>query len=934
MPPGDPENKIESADSQTSSKVKDTEANKEAHAGKSDLVEKQKEQNDYLKGGGRSGISESFGKPILTELEAVGKKVADEFTKVFKGEQAEALGKAAGDVQKTESKPASAGDAAEAKGDKAKPKPEVVVMDAENITVKAPPYGGKGIEIENDAKTYTGQTGDTLAKIAKDNLPPTATPKQIAEYEQEIAIVNKLDPKNPGDLTGKELNLPGHDGIGGMIIEDKNHVKTTSYTDGTVIIEEPNHRGWANSPDGNGGYEQSHWGPRPGDDFELIKTPDGKFKIKESAEDTAHEVPAASPEVEAERQKLMETAEAKIDDPEKRAKFEADMLRFEERAKNQDPPLSPDEIVKTYKETERLLNATGDTPLKQEDRIALAEQAMSQVANPSSIDQGQHETCNMTTSEVQVYTKHPSDAIKLVTDVATTGEYTTPGGVHVKVDPTAADGEAKNNPPNDGDRSHASQIFQVTAVNLYYQTQPFTYTDAAGNQKVVPAGQLEYKQSIEQPGAVPPVASSEELWDNSTTPPTHIRDWANNKPIESPELADRAMVDVPNLITGTSDTIMIENAKEVYGDGTGVKTFTNQKEMEDYIKQAKADHKLPIVLAVHSGQEPFLHDSGNGAAGGSGGGHVVTITDYDEATGRVKIDNQWGSNADHVSDKGVHISDLYRASQSPERTEVTEEAPWYKPWQSDKVENSTIHELQKVVDWDREHNTIDTQKELELLRLKHKYAGMSDADYQADLKTTLDSAHTRWEQQKADGTFDANEYKNAQTKLQDMVAVMPHDQRVGVYKEMKDIGMIDEKEYVNHVAHETMAYFTDTKYSHTAAESEAFMNKVKALNDGMDTSWQQPFKDFINDNMQDPAKLLDMMYLENKVGMMPDAKYDELMVKTTQDFNSKTHTSAESAAYAARLYIMVLSLPEARRTAVLNKLVPTPATPPAPVPTP
>ncbi len=932
MAPGEPENKIETAESQSSGKVKDSEANKEASAGKSDLIEKQKEQTEYLKGGGRSGISESFGKPILTELENIGKKVADEFTKVFKGESAESV-KAAGESQKAESSTA-ASESTEAKGDKAKPRADVIVMDPENITVKAPPYAGKGIEVENPYQNYTAQAGDTLASIARDNLPAGATQKQIAEYEKEIAIVNKLDPKNPGDLAGKELALPGHDGIGGMVIESKDHVKTTTYTDGTVIIEEPNNRGWASSPDGKGGSDEQHWGPRPGDDFELIKTVDGKIKLKDSADAPAREVPPATPEVGEERQKLMEVAAAKIDDPEKRAKFEADMLRFEERAKKQDPPLSPEEIIKTYKEAERLLNASGDTPLKQADRIAIAEQAMSQVANPSSIDQGQHETCNMTTSEVQVYTKHPSDAMKLVTDVATTGEYTTPGGVHVKIDPTAADGEAKGNPPNDGDRSHASQIFQVTAVNLYYQTQPFTYTDAAGNKRTVPAGQLEYKQSVEQPGTIPPVASSEELWDNSTTPPTHIRDWKNNKPIESPELADRAMVDVPNMITNTSDTIMIEHSREVYGDKTGVKTFETQKEMEDYIKQAKADHKLPIVLGVHTGQEPFLHDSGNGSAGGSGGGHVVTITDYDESTGRVKIDNQWGSSADHLSDKGVHISDLYRASRNPARTEVTEEAPWYKPWQADKVENSTVLELQKVVDWDRAHNTVDTQKELELLRLKHKYDGMGDAEYQTELKKTLDSAHTRWEQQKADGTFDQNEYNNARTKLNDMVAVMPHDQRIEAYKDMKDIGMIDQKEYVNFIAEETMAYFTDTTQSHTTAQAEAFMNRVKTLSDGFDTAWQQPFKDFIHDNINNPTKMLDMLAMETKVGMITDAKYDELLVKTTQDFTSQTHTAAESAAYAARLYVMVLSLPEDRRNAVLAKLAPTPATPPAPVPTP
>ncbi|MBX9723709.1 MAG: hypothetical protein K2X81_20050, partial [Candidatus Obscuribacterales bacterium] len=578
------------------------------------------------------------------------------------------------------------------------------------LTVRAAlPYAGEGIKRDIDPQQVTVKPGETLEHVAKSNLPRGASAEQVRAYEKEIAIVNGLNPAKPGHLDGKQLNLPGNNKDGDLVLIDANGRINIRSKTGAESTFDADGRSYSRKPDGAGAYTEKHAGPRQEDSFELTRTGDGKLLIADKPGDKPREVPPASEDVKTERHKLLDLAEQKIADPEKRAKFEADMLRFEERAAKQSPPLSPEEIVKTYKETERLLNATGETPLKPEDRLKVAEQAMSQCATPKSIDQGQHNTCNMTTAECETYTRHPSDAVKLVTDVATTGEYTAPDGTHVKVDPVAADAEAKNNPPVDGDRSQASQIFQVTAVNLYYQKQPFTYTDATGSAKVVPAGQLEYAQVPAQPGTLPPVQGGERLIDHSTTPPTVLmKDWTKGVPMDSPEIADRAMVDVPNIITGANDAVMIEHDTATSGDATGVKTFKSEDEMKTFIKDAKEHGKLPIIMGVHTGQEPFLHDSGGGSAGGSGGWHVVTITDYDESSGKVQIDNQWGKSADHQGDKAVHIHDLYRTSRAPESTE---KEPSFIPWREAKDVNVTIRDMQKDVDWNKAHSTVDGSKE-------------------------------------------------------------------------------------------------------------------------------------------------------------------------------------------------------------------------------
>ncbi len=913
---------------------------KESNAGKPALVEEQKAHSDYLKAGGKSGITDEFGKPILFDgdhaalAELVSKHSAEKQTAahadttknraILTEHTVNSITKALQDSQKAIDQ--SVGAATEI-GKVLKESGEALAKEVERalgigpeikmdpLKVRAAlPYAGEGIKREIDPGQVTAKPGETLEHIAKSHLPRGASAETIRAYEKEIAIVNGLNPARPGHLDGKELNLPGNTKDGELVIIDSNGRINIRSKNGAESTVDADGRSYSRKPDGAGGYTEKHLGPRQEDSFELTRTGDGRLLIADKPGDKAREVPPASEDVKTERHKLLDLAEQKIADPEKRAKFEADMLRFEERAAKQSPPLSPEEIVKTYKETERLLNATGDTPLKPEDRLKIAEQAMSQCATPKSIDQGQHNTCNMTTAECVTYTRHPSDAMKLVTDVATTGEYTAPDGTHVKVNPVAADNEAKNNPPVDGDRSQASQIFQVTAVNLFYQKQPFTYTDATGTSKVVPAGQLEYAQVPSQAGALPPVQGGERLIDHSTSPPTVLmKDWTKGVPMDSPEVADRAMVDVPNIITGANDAIMIEHNTGISGDATGVKTFKSEDEMKSFIKDAKDHGKLPIIMGVHTGQEPFLHDSGGGAAGGSGGWHVVTITDYDEASGKVRIDNQWGTSADHQGDKAVHLHDLYRASRNPE---LTEKEPSFIPWRQPKDVNVTIRDMQKDVDWDKAHNTVDGSKEFELLRLKHQFGGMKSPEFDKELATTIDDNAARWAKQKADGTFNQAEYDNAQTKLKDIIASLPPERQLAFESQMHTKGMIDDNTYKAYLSTASNRFFNS---AHNDVKAEDFMNKLKTATDDLPQAQRDQFYKDLNDNASAQNRL-EMGQFERKAGAINDAQYDKLIADSTKEFLSTARTAAESATYTTRLWTIVAALPEARRVEVLRQI--------------
>jgi hypothetical protein len=373
----------------------------------------------------------------------------------------------------------------------------------------------------------------------------------------------------------------------------------------------------------------------------------------------------------SERAELLQLAKAHIDDPKELAKFKEDMERFDKRASTLVPPLPAEEVARTYEQIGRLLEAKHgpSSPLKEADRIRLAEQVMDQVAAPTTIDQGWHSTCTLTAIEARAYTRTPSEAARLVAEVATTGKYTTTDGQAVQIPPSSiapADSEAKTHPNDDGDRSHASQIFQVTAVNLYWSAHEYQYTDAAGNVRTVPAGKLKYEQVEPDPGN--PDDSGERLVDYSVTPPAVVMDYSVSPPVPVCEPQtdlndDGAVKWISDTITGKSDTVYIFHDGYENADGRGAVLFDSQKELEDVIVKAKQDGRLPIIMAVHTGQEPFWTDSGGGSAGGSGGWHVVTITDYDPRSKKVSIDNQWGAEADHLAADGIPLGDLYLASR-------------------------------------------------------------------------------------------------------------------------------------------------------------------------------------------------------------------------------------------------------------------------------
>lgn len=697
--------------------------------------------------------------------------------------------------------PPRTGDAAPAPGDATGKPPQgdaaAPTKDSRGLPFVSPTEQGEVIKRDVPPAIASGGKGDSLKQVAKDHLGPGATQEEVDAHVREIARVNGIkDPDKP--LDGKAILLPGHTKDGGFVTEDPEGNKRTIWHDGTVRVENTDRTGYVRHPNSDGSATIHTWGPKADQNADLIRTPDGKYRIADGPNDkVGHEPKTDTERLIAERQRMTDAADTKITNPDERAKFHKDMQAFEDRMHKQAEErnkaideqvkkgeITPEkatqmkaeaeakatkELAETFKHTARILEAPDNpnVPLKQKDRVAIAEQIMHQAANPTSVDQGFHNTCNVTTIETKLYTTDPSKAAEIVANVTTTGKTEIPGPPRttVEVDPKSliADREARNNPPVDGQRSHASQIFEVTAVNMHY---------ALENQKTNPPGKIRYEQH--EPGKAPD--TGERLMDYSTNPPKRVQSRNDEgKLIDSPELPNNQLLEIEKQIKGGENKDRI--LSNLDGD-TNANKINDSAQLNTELARLKKEGKLPVTVMVHTDNYPF-HSDGGESAGGKGGWHVVTITDYNPGPpATVQMDNQWGSGADKFGDKALPVNDLFNAMRDPK-------------------DMAHIEDLQKQIEADKAAGKpVDLLKETELLRLQRRAQTISDRELaDEELRLFMDIAR-KMDKKLKDGTLsekDRQEFALAMNELRDLrVTLSPAEQKRlndELFKKMKEEGI-------------------------------------------------------------------------------------------------------------------------------------------------
>lgn len=386
---------------------------------------------------------------------------------------------------------------------------------------------------------------------------------------------------------------------------------------------------------------------------------------------------------------------------------------------------SPEESSETFKHVNRILLDKSDNPLTLDQKKLIAEQIIHHAAHPTEINQGNHKTCNVNTVECRTYTKTPACAAKMVADVVLDGRFVSPHGVTVQLSPYTFDSESSDS--FSSMRTHASEIFQRTAINLHYELAS-RYN----------GHNIRYIQ-LEAPGKDD---TGERLIDYTK----------NGKVIEkSPHLEDHVLCEISNLITGKSEKgILICNERNYVGAAdSGMTLVSSEHDLGNAIKRLKAEHKLPAIVRVDCTSEPFFSDSGGGVAGGSGGAHVVTILDMVGSPPRVMIDNQWGSSSDHLKDGGIPLHDLYIATLEPA---------------------DAAAELRKDVMKNRAHGHIDSYKEFDLLRMEYAGGIIPDqSTLEKQLSSLMKSQSEVWHQQDKHGHLNKADKEKALDLIEQLV---------------------------------------------------------------------------------------------------------------------------------------------------------------------
>lgn len=483
------------------------------------------------------------------------------------------------------------------------------------------------------------------------------------------------------------------------------------------------------------------------------------------------EQPYGDTDVTSSRAQLEELAAKNLNGAELE-KFRADRQEFEKRSKELN--LSPQEVHETYENISRLISGTRDTPLTKEKRLKVAEQIMSQAAKPTSINQGNHNTCGVAAIETRTYTRYPAEASKLVADVALTGHYQTPvqkgadgkdipgSSVEVTVNPASLQEMNDAVPKPEQSRSLSSQVFQITAVNVHY---------AQENAKTNPPGQLRYEQ-VPVPPANADMDTGERIYDYATNPPTL-------KSKNSPMLTDDNVVEVSNAIVGKHEKgVLLVEKNNTFGDGRSINSFHSERDFEDYVARLKQQGKLPTIIRVDSNNEPFYTDSGGGKAGGSGGPHAVTITDYTpgkppDVPAKVSVDDQWGPAADHLGQKAISVHDIYEAMHRSDDPELI------AMLRKDVLESKRQGKVAKAKEDDLEHhvNGLPPDNRLKELEQERQEGLLNQEQYETRLTDAIILAHMRWYNQVRWPGFDVHaqnqEKEHTFAQLQELLKALP-----------------------------------------------------------------------------------------------------------------------------------------------------------------
>jgi hypothetical protein len=372
---------------------------------------------------------------------------------------------------------------------------------------------------------------------------------------------------------------------------------------------------------------------------------------------------------ETQKQLLLDNI-SKIGDESLRVHAALSMRNSQARVGNES--LSRQELTGVFSEVNKLMMT--DSPyMSAKERTSVAVGILHHTGE-GRIDQGVHSTCNVTVLQNIAFDQRPSLAAEMITTAALNGEWKAGDGKVIKIpkDSMKPGWEEEIFPPKDGLRSHASQIFQVVALNDVGQREkePLEYV-----QKPQPVTSLFYALGQQ-------FLPASEYW-----MPNGYEVWRDGKGQETQfaGLTGRQIQEESKRLFGDKfETISYKSPYEWLShpwsgsedDYKHNKMVESEEGLRQTLAQLDSEKKMPVVVAVNGEMVMKGYDTSEYIAYGvralirpiktlheyidsklGVANHVVTVTKFDKANDRVYVKNSWGS----TQDGWVSVKELWKA---------------------------------------------------------------------------------------------------------------------------------------------------------------------------------------------------------------------------------------------------------------------------------
>ncbi len=342
------------------------------------------------------------------------------------------------------------------------------------------------------------------------------------------------------------------------------------------------------------------------------------------------------------------------------------LCQFESRLQKQK---SDKKIEICYAE---LSNAIADYKSSGDKSIAeLCLHACIELADPSQVNQGNHNTCALAALESWLYSKEPELVLQIAFQ-ARSGKITLRDGrtIIISAENSKPDLESRGFRKGAPYRSYLSQLFQVASANIFWQSQN---QDPRGI-KVKP-GTIRYYQDFVR---TPMFAGD--------TRERLIIHWSDNVleyvagegvfPESGPAFKFDAINETYRLISGKASPIQLVAHKEKVS-GKLVNKFNSEKDLVKLLSSLKESNSFPAIISISMQRSPLspaprlvLANSDKApiiTSQTASGWHAICIDDFDRANGLVMLDNFWGSTSDRLAGNELSLHDLYISSCPPKK---------------------------------------------------------------------------------------------------------------------------------------------------------------------------------------------------------------------------------------------------------------------------